>query len=145
MTENNVSDVGEAISDTVSTTVTEAASSGGNIFKTIAGALGIDISQLSLIDIAASVLLLVVLIIISKLISKLCGKAVKRSRMNESLKRFIERAIKFILYFLSVMIFADSIGIPITSLVAVFSLFGLAISLSIQKLLGNVMSADYAT
>lgn len=140
MTENNVSDVGEAISDTVSTTVTEAASSGGNIFKTIAGALGIDISQLSLIDIAASVLLLVVLIIISKLISKLCGKAVKRSRMNESLKRFIERAIKFILYFLSVMIFADSIGIPITSLVAVFSLFGLAISLSIQKLLGNVMS-----
>ena len=46
MTENNVSDVGEAISDTVSTTVTEAASSGGNIFKTIAGALGIDISQL---------------------------------------------------------------------------------------------------
>ncbi len=140
MTENNVSDVGEAISDTVSTTVTEAASSGGNIFKTIAGALGIDISQLSLIDIAASVLLLVVLIIISKLISKLCGEAVKRSRMNESLKRFIERAIKFILYFLSVMIFADSIGIPITSLVAVFSLFGLAISLSIQKLLGNVMS-----
>lgn len=140
MTENNVSDVGEAISDTVSTTVTEAASSGGNIFKTIAGALGIDISQLSLIDIAASVLLLVVLITISKLISKLCGKAVKRSRMNESLKRFIERAIKFILYFLSVMIFADSIGIPITSLVAVFSLFGLAISLSIQKLLGNVMS-----
>lgn len=140
MTENNVADVGEAISDTVSTTVTEAASSSGNIFKSIAGALGIDISQLSLIDIVVSVLLLVVLIIISKLISKICGKAIKKSRMNESLKRFIERAIKFILYFMSVMIFADSIGIPITSLVAVFSLFGLAISLSIQKLLGNVMS-----
>lgn len=140
MTENGVSEVGDAISDTVSTTVTEAAQSSGNIFKTIAGALGIDISQISLIDIAVSVLLLVVLIGVSKLISKLCGKAVKRSRMSESLKRFIERAIKFTLYFLSVMIFADSIGIPITSLVAVFSLFGLAISLSIQKLLGNVMS-----
>lgn len=144
MAENEVSEVGGAISDTVSdtvsTTVSEAAQSSGNIFKSIAGALGIDISQLSLMDIAASVLLLIVLVIISKLISKIFGKAIKKSRMNESLKRFIERAVKFILYFLSVMIFADSIGIPITSLVAVFSLFGLAISLSIQKLLGNVMS-----
>lgn len=128
------------VTEEVAKTITETASNSGNIFKTIAGAIGINVEELSFMGILISVGLLIVLILLSKILSKIFGKAIRKSKMSESLKRFLERMVKFVLYFLSLMIFADSIGIPITSLVAVFSLFGLAISLSIQSLLSNVMS-----
>lgn len=121
-------------------TVSEVGSSGHDVLSTIAGVFGIEPGSLSLVKIVLSVLMLVVLIMLSRIASKIAGHAIIRSRMNEGLKKFIIKVIRFILYFLSLMIFADSIGIPITSLLALFSLLGLAISLSIQNLLGNIMS-----
>lgn len=130
---NAVTEVGSNVTDTV-------AQSGHNVFQTISEALGFDITKLSFSKILISVVLLVVLIMLSKLIGMAVYHAVKKSRLTEGLKKFIAKIARFICYFISLMIFADSIGIPITSLVAVFSLLGLAISLSIQNLLSNIMS-----
>ncbi len=121
-------------------TVSEVSSSGHNVMNTIAAALGIETGSLSLMKLAVSLAMLMVLVLLSRFLSRVAGHAITKSRMNEGLKKFVIKAVRFVLYFLSIMIFADSIGIPITSLLALFSLLGLAVSLSIQNLLSNVMS-----
>ena len=139
-TESVVENIGGNISETVSETVNEVSASGSNVFHNIASAIGLDLSSLSLTKILMSFVILVILIVIGRILSALIGKALKKSRMSLSMQKFITKAIRFVMYFIALMIFADSIGIPITSIVAIFGLFGLAISLSIQNLLGNIMS-----
>lgn len=139
-TEQSLEQIGSAIGETVGETVSEVSQSGTNLFSDIAAAIGLDLSSLSLTRIIVSVVMLVLLIVVAKVLSAVIGKALKRSRMAESMQKFITRIVRFVMYFLALMVFADSIGIPITSIVAVFGLFGLAISLSIQNLLGNIMS-----
>lgn len=139
-TESVVENIGGNISETVSETVNEVSASGSNVFHNIASAIGLDLSSLSLTKILMSFVILVILIVIGRILSSLIGKALKKSRMSLSMQKFITKVIRFVMYFIALMIFADSIGIPITSIVAVFGLFGLAISLSIQNLLGNIMS-----
>ena len=119
---------------------TDAAVTQDSILKSIASSIGLDLSSLSLSKIIAAVVVLIVLIALSKLISKLFLRTVNKTKIAEGAKIFTAKAVKFALYFISVLIFADFIGIPITSIIALFSLIGLAVSLSIQNLLGNIMS-----
>ena len=130
----------EQIVDTIETNASTVSDSGQNVLNTIIKAIGLDIDALSPSKIIGSVILLIILIAISKILSGILKKALRKSKLTEGLKKFIANAAKYILYFISILIFCDSIGIPITSMLAIFSLLGLAVSLSIQNLLGNVMS-----
>lgn len=96
--------------------------------------------KISLEKLITSVVLLVVLIVLSRVISSVAGRMVRKARVTEGLKRFIVSIVKYIMYFISILIFCDSLGLPITSLLAVFSLLGLAVSLSVQNLLSNLIS-----
>ncbi len=55
-----------------------------------------------------------------------------RLKVEKSLHHFIRSAAKFGLLFLTVLIVADSIGIPVTSLVTVLGVVGLSVSLAVQ-------------
>ncbi|MDD6762683.1 MAG: mechanosensitive ion channel [Clostridiales bacterium] len=135
-----VNEIGNELGVTVESVGDSVAESGHNVFRSIADAIGFDLTSLSLMKIVTSVVLLIILLIISKVIGRIVYHTIRKARVTEGLKKFIARAVRFICYFISLMIFADSIGIPVTSLVALFSLLGLAVSLSIQNLLGNIMS-----
>lgn len=130
----------EQIGDKIETNARAVSSSGQNVLNTIAKAIGFDAGALSLSKLIGSIVLLIVLIAVSKIISAIIGKAFRKSKLTEGMKKFIARAVRYTMYFLSILVFCDSIGIPITSMLAIFSLLGLAVSLSIQNLLGNVMS-----
>lgn len=97
-------------------------------------------SKISVENILFSLILLVVLIILSRIAAAVIKRILSKTKIGESILGFMVQIIKFVLYFISVLIVCDSLGIPVTSLVALFSLFGLAISLSVQSLLGNLMS-----
>lgn len=86
----------------------------------------------------STLLLLVVCLIVIRIISKIVEKAVDNPKVEPRMRKFIGGAIKALLYILAALILADSIGIPITSLVALFSVFSLAISLAVQDVLANV-------
>lgn len=107
-----------------------------NIIKTINGIA----ETISLTRIVGVALLFVVLIIISRCLTRLTGRILARSKLGESFGGFITAIAKYVLYFISLLIVCDALGLPITSLLAVFSLFGLAVSLSVQSLLSNLMS-----
>ena len=104
----------------------------GKIYETV--------TSISVTRVIGSVLLLIVLMALSKIVTRIASKMLERTTLAEGFRKFILTIIKFILYFLSILVACDSVGIPITSLLAVFSLFGLAVSLSVQSLLSNLMS-----
>lgn len=86
---------------------------------------------------------LVVLIvsgIVIKFVKKLVRKLIVKSKLRKGLYTFVEKTISVILYFVTFLIIADMLNIPITSLLAMFSVVGLAASLAVQDTLSNLAS-----
>ncbi len=107
------------------------------IFETLDA---IHIGTLSLGLLLSTVILLAVCVVIRRLLLKLVDRAFAKSRLDASIKGFIKSAIGVILWVLVILIVADKLGIPMTSLVAIVSVVSLALSLSVQNILTNLFS-----
>jgi len=79
-------------------------------------------------------------LIISKLILSVLNRSLDRSNVDVTLHKFLHTAVRLVLHFIIFMVVAGALGIQVTSLVAILSVAGLAISLSVQGLLSNVLS-----
>ena len=77
-------------------------------------------------------------IFIIKGMTKLFEKLLKRSKLNKSVHAFVKAALKILLWVLLILIVASSLGIDVTSLIAVLSVASLAVSLAVQDSLANV-------
>lgn len=73
-------------------------------------------------------------------LTKLTKKIVYASKIPKNLHGFIVSGIKILLYFLVILMICSRLGIDVTSLIAAFSIVGVAVSLSIQNTLANVMA-----
>ena len=73
-----------------------------------------------------------------KLVMVLFRKLLSRAHIDERVRRYTLAGIRTVLWIITILIVADSLGIPITSLVALLSVFSLAISLAVQSVLGNI-------
>ena len=88
-----------------------------------------------------ALLCFVVCLVAMRLLRVLTDRLLKKSKkLDEALKGFVRTAVRVLLWVLTALIVADSLGIPTTSLVAVFSVVGLALSLSVQNIMGNLFS-----
>lgn len=88
-----------------------------------------------------ALLLLVLCAIAIKLLTRTFNTILSRSKhLDESLKSFFSSAVKVVLWAIAVMMIASSLGVPVTSLVALFSVAGVALSLALQNLLSNLFS-----
>ena len=85
----------------------------------------------------ALVLALICLIII-RVVTRLAARVFSHPRFDQRVRQYALTALKVLLYIITAMIVADSLGIPMTSLVALFSVLGLAVSLAVQDVLSNV-------
>lgn len=90
--------------------------------------------------ILSAVITFVICYFIIKLLLKLTVRLLGRLSIDGTLKKFIKTAVKIILYFITVVIVVDTLGISATSLVAAFSVIGLAASLAVQDSLSNLAS-----
>ena len=106
----------------------------------ITSAIGLNKGMFTWDNLLSAAIALVVCILAIMIIMKILRKMFSRSKMEPSLAGFILKVIKIALEFAAVMIVAGSLGFDVTALLAVFSLLGLAISLSVQNLLGNLVS-----
>jgi len=98
----------------------------------------IKFGNISLYNVLYTLILLIICIIVVKIILGIFNKTIEKTKIERSLHTFIKSLAKIILYFIAVIIIADSIGIPITSLIAVLSIAGLAVSLAVQDSLSNI-------
>ena len=80
-------------------------------------------------------------VVVMKIVSALSSRLLGATRsMDDTLRGFVKSAIKIVLWLLTAIIVADTLGIPTTSLVALFSVAGLALSLSVQNIMANLFS-----
>ena len=87
----------------------------------------------------AAVLVFLVCLLVIKVVTRLTEKLLGRvKRLDPRMNRYALTALKAVLYILTALIVAQSLGIPTTSLVALFSVLSLAVSLAVQDVLGNV-------
>ncbi len=84
--------------------------------------------------------LLIVCLIVSRILLSLLRKGLNKSKLDKSLHAIIRSAIRVLLLFITIMIVAPTLGIDTASLLAVLSIVGVAVSLSIQGILGNFFS-----
>lgn len=94
--------------------------------------------KLTLSALLKTLVLLLVCLAVIRIVTNLARKLMGRTELDERVKRYGLRCIRMLLYALTVLIVAGSLGIDVTSLIALVSVFGLAVSLAVQDMLSNV-------
>lgn len=107
------------------------------IFDALAG---IRIGAISLSTILSALVVVAVCFVVKNIVSGLFSKVMAKSKLDGSLQSFFKNAINVGLWALIILIAAETLGIPTASLVAALSVAGLALSLAVQGILGNLFS-----
>ncbi len=94
---------------------------------------GMTLSHFLFLVVLAAVCLLVI-----QLVQRFVKRVLERGTVEKSLHAFIRATVKILLWFLFILIMASALGIDVTSLVAVLSVAGLAVSLAVQGILSNL-------
>jgi len=102
--------------------------------------LSIPIGTVTLQTVLVALVFLVIGIALSSLLVRPIKKALAKSTLDASLQGVLAMIVRVLMYVLVILLAADYVGIPITSLLAVLSIAGLAVSLAIQDTLANVFS-----
>lgn len=100
--------------------------------------LAFNVAGLTVQTVLSALVLLAVCLIVVKILLRAVDKVLQRTGIDRTLHTFLKTITKAVLLFLTVLIVADSLGIPMTSLIAVLSVAGLAVSLAVQNSLSNV-------
>lgn len=125
--------VSEAASAVASTLESGTASTVG-FFQKIFGSF-------SWTKLISAAILVIVCGILIKLILKAADRMLSRSRLDRAVHPFVRTIIKLVLLFVAIMLVAGTLGIDTSSLLALLSVAGLAVSLALQNLLSNMASA----
>ncbi len=84
-------------------------------------------------------LVFAVSLIVAKLILRLFDRAIERSKLDRTIFTFLKTVMRIVIYALVVLVVTGSLGIDVSSLIAVLSVVSLAISLAVQNALANVV------
>lgn len=80
----------------------------------------------------------IVLLVISHFLVRLLKRFLQKSKISKSVHTLLIYALRYLLILLSLMVAANSVGVPITTFIALFSIIGIALSLALQSVLSNV-------
>lgn len=89
------------------------------------------------INILVALIILFVGRMVIKFLLKILDKTFDRTKMDVSVKRFLESLIRALLYVVLVIIVCDRVGIATTSFIAILSTAGVAVGLALQGSLSN--------
>ncbi len=106
--------------------------------ETIQEILNFSVGSFSVGNIIAAIVIFIICHAVIKTLMVPVEKILEYMKIEQTLRGFLRTVIKVILDFVAVCIIADSIGIPIASLLAVLGMFGVAIALSVQGALSNL-------
>ncbi|MBE5812738.1 MAG: mechanosensitive ion channel [Clostridiales bacterium] len=111
------------------------------IMEEVTAFMGYSIAGITVGMICKALIVLFICLAVAKIVIKIVCKGLdKNEHIEKGLHTFIKSVVKIVVYFIVVLIVAETVGIPITSLVALFSVVGVAVSLSIQGALSNLAS-----
>lgn len=85
-----------------------------------------------------TILIIIACAVVIKIIMSLVERTIKRIGVERSLHTFIKSVARILLWFIAIATVLGFLGVNVTSLIAIFSVAGLAISLAIQGTLSNL-------
>ena len=94
--------------------------------------------QLPLTKIIMTAVLFLLCVVTIKVILAIMDRSLNRSKLDELTRRVLRTIVKMFLWCTAVIIILGSLGISVTSLIAMLSVIGVAFSLAIQDFLSNV-------
>lgn len=98
----------------------------------------VSVGKITVEGILRAVILIVVGILLIRVAMKLVDRTLERSKNLADLRVYIRSVVHVLLWFVLVLIVAPSFGVDVTSLVALLSVAGLAVSLALQNTLSNL-------
>ena len=96
------------------------------------------IQGLGFMGILKIVALILIGMLVIRVILNIVDKMLERSKSLVSLRTYIKSVVKVLLWFLLILMVAGSLGIEVTSIIALLSVAGLAVSLALQNTLSNL-------
>ena len=101
-------------------------------------AMSTSLGAMTLEKLLTTLLTLILCLIAIRIVNKVMLRITDKLNWDPRVEKYLRTGVKVLLYCLTVLILADSLGIPVTSLIALVSVFGLAISLAVQDVLSNI-------
>ena len=98
----------------------------------------IKLGSLTAKDLLQAVVLILVGIVVIRILLKILDRMLERSKSLLPLKTYIRSAMKVLLWFLLILMVAGTFHVDVTSIIALLSVAGLAVSLALQNTLSNV-------
>lgn len=98
----------------------------------------LDFGPLTLDSILVALFTLLLCLVAIKLVMTVFRKLLSKPTIDERFRRYTLGGVRIVLWIIALLIVADSLGIPVTSLVALLSVFSLAVSLAVQSVLSNI-------
>lgn len=102
------------------------------------GVLGETIKGFSWQKLVVLVCLFLVSLVVIRVIVRLVDRAMERGRLERGARAFLRSGLRVMLWLVAVSILLGYLGVPMTSLVAVLSVLGVAVSLAVQGILSNL-------
>lgn len=99
---------------------------------------GLNFGTLTVSVLLRGLVLLLLGLLVVKTLLRLAAKLLARSKTLADLSRYLLSAIRVLLYVLLALVVLGSLGVEVTSFVALLSVAGLAASLAMQNTLSNV-------
>ena len=100
--------------------------------------LNASIGSMSIGNIVSAVIALLICLIVVKTIIKIVARLLSKTKLEARVQKYVIAGIRTVLYVISALIVVDSLGIPITSLVALLSVVSLGITLAAEDILANM-------
>ena len=73
-----------------------------------------------------------------RVVGNILSRMLERSHLEKTLSKFLFSVLKVVLYFVAALVVLSTLGVDVTSLVALLSVAGLAVSLALQNTLSNL-------
>lgn len=99
---------------------------------------GVTIGAITFGGVLKGIALILIGLIVIRIVMKIVDGMLDKANNLASLRVYIRSVVKVLLYFLLVLTVAPAFGINVTSLIALLSVAGLAVSLALQNTLSNL-------
>lgn len=99
---------------------------------------GVTIGAITFGGVLKGIALILIGLIVIRIVMKIVDNMLDKAKNLASLRVYIRSVVKVLLYFVLVLTVAPAFGINVTSLIALLSVAGLAVSLALQNTLSNL-------
>lgn len=108
------------------------------MLDSLSSLLGFSIGTITVGRLFSAAITALICLLVIRVLLKLVRRLLSNTKLDARVQTYITAGVRLLLYIVGILIVVDSLGIPITSLVALLSVGSLGVTLAAEDILGNV-------